>query len=91
MSARGLLQNPALFLGFKRTPLECVIDWIKIATSQGAPFHNIHQHLMFMFFKVHSKIGTSYNNQNTFQKNNSLNISNEIGLVWFGWFGFELN
>jgi hypothetical protein len=20
-----------------------------------------------------------------------LNISNEIGLVWFGWFGFELN
>jgi len=58
MAARGLLQNPALFLGYKKTPFDCVTDWLNIATSMGSPFHNIHQHLMFMLFKVHSKFGT---------------------------------
>ena len=30
MVARGLLQNPAMFAGFKHTPVQCVKDWVRI-------------------------------------------------------------
>lgn len=57
MAARGLLQNPALFSGYERTPMECVEDWINIALSLGTPTKTLHKHLMFMLFQSHSRQG----------------------------------
>ena len=28
MSARGMLENPAMYAGFECTPLQCVQDWV---------------------------------------------------------------
>ncbi|RZF47590.1 hypothetical protein LSTR_LSTR012212 [Laodelphax striatellus] len=52
MSARGLLQNPALFQGHSRTPLACVQDWIKLCLESEASFQCFHHHLVFMLEKV---------------------------------------
>jgi len=56
MAARGILANPALFAGYPTTPLQCVSEWINISLSFGIKAHVIHQHLMFMLFRPHSKI-----------------------------------
>lgn len=57
MSARGLLENPALFAGYDVTPPEVVSDWTTLALSYGVPTHIFHQHLMMMLYKVHNKEG----------------------------------
>jgi len=54
MSARGILQNPALFAGFPVTPKKVVTDWLDISLSYGLSFLKIHQHLMFMLYSVHT-------------------------------------
>lgn len=36
MSARGLLQNPALFAGFDRPPLECILAFIEAVIITGS-------------------------------------------------------
>lgn len=28
MSARGMLENPAMYAGFECTPIQCVQDWV---------------------------------------------------------------
>ncbi|XP_059487399.1 tRNA-dihydrouridine(20a/20b) synthase [NAD(P)+]-like isoform X1 [Neocloeon triangulifer] len=48
MSARGLLQNPALYAGFDRTPLECVRDWFDLAVPTGLSYGCLHRHLEMM-------------------------------------------
>ena len=48
MCARGLLENPALFAGYERTPDECVQDWIRIALGYGTPFQYFHSVLSHM-------------------------------------------
>eukprot|EP00128_Syssomonas_multiformis_P007328 Colp12_sorted_trinity150504_noHs@26491 len=55
MSARGLLENPALFAGYSVTPWECVSDWCDIALATGTAFGTFHHHLMYMLEKRLSK------------------------------------
>ncbi|XP_014663869.1 PREDICTED: tRNA-dihydrouridine(20a/20b) synthase [NAD(P)+]-like isoform X3 [Priapulus caudatus] len=52
MSARGLLQNPAMFAGYSLTPLCCVKDWVDISLSQGVPSGCFQHHLSYMLEKV---------------------------------------
>lgn len=60
MSARGLLENPALFQGHNITPAETISDWITLGLSYGVPTHIFHQHLMMMLYRVHNKEGPSF-------------------------------
>lgn len=48
MSARGLLQNPALYAGFKETPVECLRDWFDFALPTGLSYGCLHRHLEMM-------------------------------------------
>ncbi|KAJ8046381.1 tRNA-dihydrouridine(20a/20b) synthase [NAD(P)+]-like [Holothuria leucospilota] len=48
MSARGMLQNPAMFAGYSETPLCCVQDWVDLGLSLGTPFTCFHHHLIQM-------------------------------------------
>ncbi|XP_023221792.1 tRNA-dihydrouridine(20a/20b) synthase [NAD(P)+]-like isoform X3 [Centruroides sculpturatus] len=52
MSARGILQNPAMFAGYKYTPSTCIKDWLDISMQLGTHFTTFHQHLMFMLEKI---------------------------------------
>ncbi|KAG0163408.1 tRNA-dihydrouridine(20a/20b) synthase [NAD(P)+]-like protein [Apophysomyces sp. BC1034] len=54
MSARGLLQNPALFAGYESTPWECIEDYVRLALGYGTNTFIFHHHLMFMFEDVMS-------------------------------------
>ncbi|KAL9541153.1 hypothetical protein MBANPS3_009286 [Mucor bainieri] len=54
MSARGLLQNPALFAGHEYTPWECIEDYVKLAIGYGTNSFIFHHHLMFMFEDIMS-------------------------------------
>ncbi|KAF9116231.1 tRNA-dihydrouridine(20a/20b) synthase [NAD(P)+]-like protein [Mortierella sp. AM989] len=49
MSARGILENPALFAGYKTTPWECIEDYVDLALSYGTNSFIFHHHLMYMF------------------------------------------
>nr|XP_002120440.1 tRNA-dihydrouridine(20a/20b) synthase [NAD(P)+]-like [Ciona intestinalis] len=55
MVAQGLLNNPALFQGYKTTPLSCVKDWLDISLSYGTPFTPFHNHLIYMLDNVTSR------------------------------------
>lgn len=55
MSARGILSNPALFSGYKNTPLSCIQDWLDITTIIPTPFLCFHHHLVFMLEKLLDK------------------------------------
>eukprot|EP00741_Cyanophora_paradoxa_P010200 tig00020510_g9875.t1 len=55
MAARGLLQNPALFSGHDTPPLECALDFLRIATELGTSFTTTHTHLMFMLLGVQDR------------------------------------
>lgn len=52
MSARGILDNPALFAGYSHTPLECVRDWVALSLGTGVTFTQFHSHLIHMLDKV---------------------------------------
>ncbi|KAI8603089.1 hypothetical protein EDD21DRAFT_394980 [Dissophora ornata] len=54
MSARGILENPALFAGYETTPWECVEDYVDLALSYGTNAFIFHHHLMFMLEKIMS-------------------------------------
>ncbi|KAG0372825.1 tRNA-dihydrouridine(20a/20b) synthase [NAD(P)+]-like protein [Mortierella sp. AD032] len=51
MSARGILENPALFAGDTVTPWECIEDYIDLALSYGTNAFIFHHHLMYMLEK----------------------------------------
>ncbi|XP_005100580.1 tRNA-dihydrouridine(20a/20b) synthase [NAD(P)+]-like [Aplysia californica] len=55
MAARGILANPAMYAGYKDTPLQCVQDWVDIALSIGTQFPCFHHHLIFMLEHILSK------------------------------------
>ena len=55
MSARGILNNPALFHGYDRTPLACVRRWMDIAMAYGTNFNTFHHHLIYMFEGIMSR------------------------------------
>lgn len=48
MTARGLLENPALFGGHTVTPRECLAGYLGIATSLGTPFKTFLYHVSTM-------------------------------------------
>lgn len=51
MSARAILNNPALFTGYKKCPLSCVQDWINMSakqSEQNMTYQTFHHHLVFM-------------------------------------------
>ncbi|GFO43581.1 tRNA-dihydrouridine synthase [Plakobranchus ocellatus] len=48
MAARGILANPAMYAGYKETPVECIKDWVNLSLSLGTPFSCFHHHLIFM-------------------------------------------
>jgi len=45
MSARGILENPALFSGYNRTPWECVEKFMRLSLDYGNNFFIFHHHL----------------------------------------------
>lgn len=51
MSARGMLENPALFAGYERTPFECIDRWLDISTALGFNFGLFHRHTAWMLEK----------------------------------------
>ncbi|KAH7974343.1 hypothetical protein HPB49_014272 [Dermacentor silvarum] len=55
MAARGMLDNPAMFSGFKHTPVQCVEDWLQLSAELGCPLTQFHHHLMFMLDHVLSR------------------------------------
>ncbi|XP_011501791.1 PREDICTED: tRNA-dihydrouridine(20a/20b) synthase [NAD(P)+]-like [Ceratosolen solmsi marchali] len=55
MVAGGILNNPALFSGYRSTPVECIRDWINITSSVPTTFLCFHNHLVFMLEKVLNK------------------------------------
>jgi tRNA-dihydrouridine synthase 4 len=62
MSARGLLQNPALFAGYQTTPIECIKDWVQISLEHGTNFIYFHQVLVDMLENVLNKSDRRYFN-----------------------------
>ncbi|EGG16812.1 tRNA-dihydrouridine synthase 4-like protein [Cavenderia fasciculata] len=56
MSARGILCNPALYMGYDTTPIECIKEFIDINSQIGGLNTDIfHRHLMYMLYSVNSK------------------------------------
>jgi tRNA-dihydrouridine synthase 4 len=57
MSARGLLENPALFdsCRYETTPVECVKEFVRLALGYGMNSFLIHHHLMDMLDKTLSR------------------------------------
>lgn len=56
MSARGLLENPALFAGYKKTPWEAVTRYVDLALQYGTCHAIMHHHLVTM---LQSQLPTS--------------------------------
>jgi len=55
MSARGLLENPALFSGFERTPVRAVEKFVGHVASYPIPYKLVQHHLSEMTAKFLSK------------------------------------
>lgn len=55
MSARGLLENPALFAGYDETPLEAVAQFVSYAASTGLRHELVVHHLGEMIGKMTTK------------------------------------
>ena len=60
MSARGMLENPAMYAGYTTTPACCISDWIHIAMDIGTPFTSFHHHLIYMLEKSLSRYRKLY-------------------------------
>lgn len=45
MAARGILENPALFAGYERTPVECVQRFMELAVRYPIPFALVLHHM----------------------------------------------
>ncbi|XP_021958136.1 tRNA-dihydrouridine(20a/20b) synthase [NAD(P)+]-like isoform X1 [Folsomia candida] len=48
MSARSILENPALFTGQVKTPVDCINKWCEINTRLDTHFTMFHRHLIHM-------------------------------------------
>lgn len=55
MAARGLLENPALFAGFERTPVEAVDRFMRYAVKSGLKFELIVHHVVEMMGQMANK------------------------------------
>ncbi|ODV84315.1 hypothetical protein CANARDRAFT_29196 [[Candida] arabinofermentans NRRL YB-2248] len=66
MAVRGILNNPAMFAGFKVTPWGCVEKFWNLSTSYGLPFRLIQHHLSCMLDglinkKLHIELNSTTN------------------------------
>jgi tRNA-dihydrouridine synthase 4 len=52
MSARGLLKNPALFLGPEQTPIECIDKFLEYSLDYGSSTKTIHHHMLEMLESI---------------------------------------
>ena len=52
MSARGLLENPALFAGYNKTPWEAVERYIELSIRYGSCHAIMHHHLVTMMQSI---------------------------------------
>jgi tRNA-dihydrouridine synthase 4 len=52
MSARGILNNPALFTGATSTPIDCVRRFVQLGLKHDLKPFIFHQHLIHMLEKV---------------------------------------
>ena len=57
MAARGLLENPALYAGYEKTPWGCVERYVDYALSYGSNSHIFQHHLAEMTNGMFSKKG----------------------------------
>ena len=55
MTARGLLENPALFAGFERTPREAVERFMAYAVGTGLRFELVQHHVNEMMGAMATK------------------------------------
>jgi tRNA-dihydrouridine synthase 4 len=55
MSARGILDNPALYAGHTHTPINCVQDWVELSLGCGVTFSTFHHHLLYMLDPITSR------------------------------------
>ena len=55
MAARGLLENPALFAGFDKTPVEAVSQFIHYAVQGGMRHELVVHHITEMMTKTSTK------------------------------------
>lgn len=62
MSARGLMENPALFANYETTPIQCVKDWVDISLEYGTGFIYFHTVLIHMLHNVLSRSERRYFN-----------------------------
>jgi tRNA-dihydrouridine synthase 4 len=58
MAARGLLENPALYAGYEKTPWGCVERYVDYALSYGSNSHIFQHHLAEMTRHILPKKGT---------------------------------
>ncbi|XP_071450183.1 tRNA-dihydrouridine(20a/20b) synthase [NAD(P)+]-like [Hetaerina americana] len=59
MTARGILENPALYAGCESTPVECVKRWVTLCLSLGSSFNCFHRHLSLMTGSSSVGVGNS--------------------------------
>ncbi|XP_039265097.2 tRNA-dihydrouridine(20a/20b) synthase [NAD(P)+]-like [Styela clava] len=48
MVAQGLLNNPAMFGGYEKTPVQCIEDWLSVTEQFETIFQHFHNHLIYM-------------------------------------------
>ncbi|GMG24466.1 unnamed protein product [Ambrosiozyma monospora] len=66
MAVRGVLDNPALFAGFKDTPWGAIEKFWNLSTSYGLPFRLIQHHLSCMLdSQLNKKLHNELNAQNS--------------------------
>ena len=56
MSARGILENPAMYAGYPTTPLCCLQDWVDIALTLGLSHTIFQHHLIHMLERVTTRV-----------------------------------
>jgi tRNA-dihydrouridine synthase 4 len=55
MAAEGLLDNPALFAGHKKTPISCLKDWFEIENETSINHSLFQRHTYFMAYSLLNK------------------------------------
>lgn len=56
MSARGILENPAMFAGHPSTPPSCIQDWVDTTLTHGLSHTLFHHHLIHMLERVTTRV-----------------------------------
>jgi len=62
MSARGILDNPALFSGHTQIPPNCILRWMDINAKLDSHFTMFHRHLIHMLSSQLNKTEKRYFN-----------------------------